>query len=529
MSIRRYKRFLILVTIVLVCLIAGDLFKNSGHVVNIVGLRADQGNIHKNKEDPVIEALLKKKTLTDDEEVEVIHHFGFNPYEIKSISAETLFQLHRTKEIDIGEDYLDWGKVAYVQYATDLDHVCPAVINFNRLRQLGAKADFLFLYAGNQSEVNNESEKEMLKKIESTGATIKYVKPIELPSESSYWEKSFTKLYSFSLTEYDRVVFFDSDSLVLKSMDELFTLPDSVLAMPVNYINFRDFDKLKLKLEGAIETPYDRANELSDYYAEIIEPETGYDDIEWLMKIVYASLPSLNLSIKLLKSYGLQYQLASYIMVIHPNKDVFNSLMEALNHRKKNEYDMDVLNNVFNLEKIARTHKNYYSLGDQSYIPLIQVIPHNPYALLSGELRKFHRSHDCYLADPINLPEIGYDYPELKNPGVKTSPIGYLQDEESESTTHLEIPYWSWYWDKQVTTYGWSSNVVLGDAKLVHFSDAPLPKPWTPIPDIRNKLALDAQIQCEKVTGGNKLGCEKEVNQWVALYDKYSQLAQQYC
>jgi len=48
---------------------------------------------------------------------------------------------------------------------------------------------------------------------------------------SGTWADSFTKLYLFGLVEYRRLIYFDSDGLLLKNMDHLFELADVDLAL----------------------------------------------------------------------------------------------------------------------------------------------------------------------------------------------------------------------------------------------------------------------------------------------------------
>jgi len=54
-------------------------------------------------------------------------------------------------------------------------------------------------------------------------------------AEAGTWSDSYTKLLAFNQTQYDRVLSLDSDSTVLKPMDELFLLPDCPVAMPRAY------------------------------------------------------------------------------------------------------------------------------------------------------------------------------------------------------------------------------------------------------------------------------------------------------
>lgn len=43
------------------------------------------------------------------------------------------------------------------------------------------------------------------------------------------------KLYTFNLTEYDRIIHLDSDAIIYKNLDDLFHLPPAPLALPRAY------------------------------------------------------------------------------------------------------------------------------------------------------------------------------------------------------------------------------------------------------------------------------------------------------
>ncbi|KAL6901549.1 hypothetical protein GGI43DRAFT_383159 [Trichoderma evansii] len=46
------------------------------------------------------------------------------------------------------------------------------------------------------------------------------------------WSNSYTELLAFNQTQYERVIAIDSDTTLLKHMDELFNLPPCPIAMP---------------------------------------------------------------------------------------------------------------------------------------------------------------------------------------------------------------------------------------------------------------------------------------------------------
>ena len=50
-----------------------------------------------------------------------------------------------------------------------------------------------------------------------------------------FWRQSLTKLRFFELTQFDRLIYFDVDGLVLRNMNHLFRLPSAPVAMPRAY------------------------------------------------------------------------------------------------------------------------------------------------------------------------------------------------------------------------------------------------------------------------------------------------------
>ena len=54
-------------------------------------------------------------------------------------------------------------------------------------------------------------------------------------SGDATWAHSMTKLRFFELSQYQRLISFDADGLVMRSMDHLFSLPSAPVAMPRAY------------------------------------------------------------------------------------------------------------------------------------------------------------------------------------------------------------------------------------------------------------------------------------------------------
>ncbi len=142
--------------------------------------------------------------------------------------------------------------------------------------------------------------------------------------------------------------------------------------------------------------------------------------------------------------------LSSHIMVVEPGREVFGKVMKEVKRAmKKNAiYDMDIANRVFGKKPKGEC----------------VLLPHKPYALLTGEFRKERGGHAGYL-------------------GADSGGRGE-----------------------------WSVGNVMKEAKMVHFSDDPLGKPWRANwPEITSMAP-----RCGGVDGVTSFCEERGV--WVELY-----------
>lgn len=140
----------------------------------------------------------------------------------------------------------DYFKFAYVQYVTSPEYLCSALMLWSQVETIGSRAQRLMLYPSHWSpeETDNALPSKPLTPIArllKQAQTDYYVKlqPVDVlhqnNTEHSTWAGSFTKLLSFNLTQYDRVLHLDSDALYIQNMDELFLLPPAPVAMPYTY------------------------------------------------------------------------------------------------------------------------------------------------------------------------------------------------------------------------------------------------------------------------------------------------------
>ncbi|PYI23227.1 nucleotide-diphospho-sugar transferase [Aspergillus violaceofuscus CBS 115571] len=159
-----------------------------------------------------------------------------------------LWQLYNCKELlssrgessfDPNLEAINWAQFAYVQYATDTDYLCNAVMLFESLERLRSLPERVLLFPSHFDLKSESVEGRLLRK-----ARAEYrvrLMPIEVqtrPADDSYiatWTDSYTKLLVFNRTEYKRVISLDSDAILLQRLDDLFLWPPSPVAMPRAY------------------------------------------------------------------------------------------------------------------------------------------------------------------------------------------------------------------------------------------------------------------------------------------------------
>ncbi|GFF31372.1 glucose N-acetyltransferase 1 [Aspergillus udagawae] len=150
-------------------------------------------------------------------------------------------------------------------------------------------------------------------------------------------------------------------------------------------------------------------------------------------------------------------QLSSLLIVIEPSYREFKALMESAQPALHGQVEVDS----------NETHRYDMELLNNRYADSALVLPHRQYGLVTGEFRK--KDHRNFF---------GNDYET------------------------------------------WDPDKVLAEAKLVHFSDWPLPKPWV----LSNqKLLAEILPKCDYKPGTlQERGCrDREV--WKSLYQDFRQ------
>ncbi|KAL7155069.1 hypothetical protein ABFS83_03G049300 [Erythranthe nasuta] len=114
-------------------------------------------------------------------------------------------------------------------YATVLhsseSYVCGAVTLAQTLLRTGTRRDLILLLDTSISEPKRRS-------LVRAGWTLRFIERIRNPraEKNSYNEYNYSKLRLWQLTDYDKVVFVDSDIIVLRRLDVLFHFPEMTAA-----------------------------------------------------------------------------------------------------------------------------------------------------------------------------------------------------------------------------------------------------------------------------------------------------------
>eukprot|EP01133_Synstelium_polycarpum_P007582 gene7582-8873_t len=115
-------------------------------------------------------------------------------------------------------------------YVTREEYFCSVSIIAHRLRQWSS-VDIVILMV--DSYRYSQSTLAHVKSL--PNVYIKNIENLEAPNAEIHWKQSWNKFYVFDQTEYDRVVYIDADTYILKNMDHLFMLPSVALAAPRAY------------------------------------------------------------------------------------------------------------------------------------------------------------------------------------------------------------------------------------------------------------------------------------------------------
>jgi len=148
------------------------------------------------------------------------------------------------------------------------------------------------------------------------------------------------------------------------------------------------------------------------------------------------------------KAYWLgKPKLSSHIMVLQPSREMFGKIEKAITWASRGTYDMEIVNKIFGSS--------------------CSILPHQPYALLTGEFGSSDHMHAAFMEDSGE----------------------------------------------------WDPEKVLEQAKFIHFSDYPFPKPWQETTAEQQDAAVPP---CVDNNQGWKVDCRvREI--WINLYKDFKE------
>ncbi|KAJ3675522.1 hypothetical protein LUZ60_004564 [Juncus effusus] len=123
---------------------------------------------------------------------------------------------------EIEKRYLPPKRVAYATILhSENSYVCGAISAAQSIKMSGSRIDLIILIDESITLDNQMG-------LEASGWKIRFIKRIRNPKAEpeSYNEWNYSKFWLWNLTDYDKIVFIDSDLLILRNIDILFSMPE---------------------------------------------------------------------------------------------------------------------------------------------------------------------------------------------------------------------------------------------------------------------------------------------------------------
>ncbi|CAA7270981.1 unnamed protein product [Cyclocybe aegerita] len=141
-------------------------------------------------------------------------------------------------------------RFAYVFYATEKEYLCSALVNFRQLRRVNVAGEIALIYPATWDQKypvgSISTTRRLLHRAQHEyRVNLHPVKLWRTEEGEKTWSNSLTKLHIFGLTDYTRLIYLDSDALVLRNLDHLFLAPQARIALPRAYwLDEKDEKKL---------------------------------------------------------------------------------------------------------------------------------------------------------------------------------------------------------------------------------------------------------------------------------------------
>jgi hypothetical protein len=254
----------------MVCLVVAVIFSNA-----ILFQRMEQTSLRTNNESMKRLANLKN---ADEESISRLPLLNYSTNSTvlvaneTSVDAITTFQLATNKT-----------RFAYAFYASDYNYACSVLVNIAQLYAVGKHKSIDIVLMTMKTK---PLPLWVTAKAAELNVTVVKVDAMPPPSgHSGYYKDVMGKMEVFSLVQYDRVVFLDADTIILKNLDHLFLLPETEIACPRAYWVGQPFvTTLMMVVQPSLET---RKRLHETYYtmnAGVLRPKTKLYDMDMVNK-----------------------------------------------------------------------------------------------------------------------------------------------------------------------------------------------------------------------------------------------------
>ncbi|KAH3679050.1 hypothetical protein WICMUC_001245 [Wickerhamomyces mucosus] len=477
------------------------------------------------------------KTHTGIEYEQPYRLLDFDRNHLKYIYPEVIDSIYSS----IDHDEIDWSKYAYVFYATSTLHLCNSLMLFKELKGYGTRAEFVLLLNQDLIDPSIYPHETKILKNAMDELNIKVVAVPVLKSEedeNSIWASSFTKLLVFNQIQYKRIIYIDNDAILTRgNLDELFFIPQCKIATPSAYWiiderfqNETIRDKYPAdKYEFQPMTVEQRNRTVQHVIDKTINPfsnHEGYVKFNHANDTIHknwAKLDQKNFETNIYNNLPNYYQfdefhLTNILMVITPSAELYERIKEGFMNKLPDEFDMDIIQRLFsphNNIQAQQLSRNIEPDPGFKYrvneIPEFLILPHQVYGTLTLELNRMV-DHRAFESDPHDQ-------------------FWAISDDFS---TALKGKTPAYYELNQLSTT--PGDVIGQRLKYLHFSDAPIPKPWyEQLPDMhymtwRARCPQDAAFGEDQIVKPFTVIDDCSAGKyWVAAHAKFKKFRKDVC
>lgn len=244
-------------------------------------------------------------------------------------------------------------RCAYVTLLSTNSYYPGVVVMFESLKQTNPKYNEFVVV------VNETISEDIINKLERKGYIVLKRNKIDFSdivtnNQFGYWINTFDKLYIFELTQYDKIIYLDSDLYIAKNIDDLFDMPHLSGAISGKEC-YNEWDGINSGLMVIVPEEGILSKLLDVVKTHKFDKDIGDQDII----NYYYDWPNQNLAIS--EKYNIFYNLVDYYVdKFHYDPDDLRGIHYIGSIKPWMYSSQDLNNKEFDLIKNARRHELYY-------------------------------------------------------------------------------------------------------------------------------------------------------------------------